>query len=58
MHHLFIFYVAIALLVAWIGRDSRLGFLKLFLLSLFITPVLTFLYILLMPDERPADSGD
>lgn len=57
MPYLFVLYVALATLVAWVGRDSRLGFLKMFLLSLFITPLLTFLYILLIPYERGADSG-
>lgn len=53
---LFLLYVVLALLVAWTGRHTRLGYLKVFLLSLFITPLLTFLYVLLIPYERGVGS--
>lgn len=56
MPYLSVPYVALAVVVAWVGRDSRLGFLKMFLLSLFITPMATFCYLLLMPYERRTDS--
>jgi hypothetical protein len=52
MPYLSVPYILLAIVMAWIGRRSRLGFTKMFLLSLFLTPAATFVYILLMPYER------
>lgn len=38
-----LFYVVICALVGYYARESKLGFLGWFLLSLFISPVITFL---------------
>ena len=47
-------YVLLCLLVAFRGRRTQLGYLGSFLLSLFLTPVVVFIGLLLLtpsPDE-------
>jgi hypothetical protein len=47
-------YALLCLLVAYRGRRSQLGYLGTFLLSLFLTPVLVFVGLLLLtppPDQ-------
>jgi hypothetical protein len=47
-------YVLLCLLVAFRGRRTQLGYLGTFLLSLFLTPVVAFIGLLLLtpsPDE-------
>jgi hypothetical protein len=46
-------YVLICLLVAIVGRHSRLGFLRLLLLSLLVTPIVTLMYVLLLVPPPP-----
>jgi hypothetical protein len=48
-------YITLSFLVALLGRKSPLGFMRLLLLSLFLTPFFTLLYVLVMlptPDRR------
>jgi hypothetical protein len=49
-----IIYVILCLLVAWRGRRTTVGYLGSFLLSLFLTPVLIFIGLLLLtpPPDR------
>lgn len=41
-------YVLLCLLVAYRGRQTELGYLGVFLLSLFITPIIVYLGLLLL----------
>jgi len=43
-----VFYVVISLLVGWIGRDIKFGFLFWFVLSLVLTPVITLLLLVIL----------
>lgn len=49
-------YATLCLLVAWRGRQTTLGYLGSFLLSIFLTPVLVFIVLLLLtpPPARKA----
>ncbi len=47
-------YVLLCLLVAYRGRRTQVGYLGTFLLSVFLTPILVFIALLLLtppPDE-------
>lgn len=44
-------YIVIALLVSWVGRRSRLGPAKIFLMAILLTPILPLVYLLVVPDE-------
>ena len=44
-------YVLFSILVAWFGRDTRIGWFGFFILSLFITPMITAL-VLLATEQR------
>lgn len=44
--------IAGAVLVGWLGRHRRIGFLGFFLVSLLITPILGLLVLILSADDR------
>jgi hypothetical protein len=50
-----VIYLALCLLVAYRGRDTRVGAFGCFLLSVFLTPVLVFLGLLLL--EAPSNNA-
>jgi hypothetical protein len=43
----FLIYVVLCLLVAFIGRRSRLGWLRTLVVSFLLTPLVAFIYVLL-----------
>jgi fucose permease len=45
-------YVAVAAALAWVGRGTRMGWLLIFLISLFITPIFPAIYVLVARLER------
>ncbi|MGC0154770.1 hypothetical protein ACPRNU_20125 [Chromobacterium vaccinii] len=47
-------YLGLCLVVAYMGRRTRLGFLRTMLFSIFMTPVLMMIYLLIAysTDER------
>ena len=49
----FLLYVFFALIVAWLGSATTLGFGSTFLLSLLLTPVVGFLIMLFYPSKKP-----
>lgn len=48
-------YVGLALLIGYIGREKRFGFVGNFLASLFFTPLLGFVFYLLQHDAVAAE---
>ncbi|MDK2124401.1 hypothetical protein [Parachitinimonas caeni] len=40
-------YLALCLMVAYLGRQTRLGFFRCFLFSVIVTPVIMTLYLLM-----------
>ena len=52
---LFLAYVALCLLVATLGRETRIGYWGTVLISLVITPFLTFVFIVFFK-RRPSVS--
>ncbi|MET3130965.1 hypothetical protein AAKU55_001223 [Oxalobacteraceae bacterium GrIS 1.11] len=53
-------YVSLCLIVAFLGRKSRIGVIRTFLLSLMLTPLVGFIYLLLFAtiDERERNSNN
>jgi hypothetical protein len=49
---LFLLYVALCGLVGWLGRDSRLGGWGTFIVSLIVTPFVTFVIVFLLSSGR------
>ena len=45
-------YVAVALVLAWLGRRTRVGPVLIFLISLFVTPIFPAIYVLIARLER------
>jgi hypothetical protein len=45
-------YVAVAAALAFIGRDTRVGPILIFLISIFITPIFPAVYVLVARLER------
>jgi predicted MFS family arabinose efflux permease len=45
-------YVAVAATLAYIGRDTRIGPVLIFLVSIFITPIFPAIYVLVARLER------
>ena len=45
-------YVAVAAALAFIGRDTRVGPILIFLISIFITPIFPAIYVLVARLER------
>ncbi len=41
-----------SVLVGWLGRHRRIGFLGFFLVSLLVTPILGLLVLILSADDR------
>jgi Sec-independent protein secretion pathway component TatC len=50
-----VFYIGLCLLVGWLGRKRKVGFVGFFLISLLLTPVPTVLILLVSgPGRSPA----
>jgi Sec-independent protein secretion pathway component TatC len=49
--------VAGSVLVGWLGRHRRIGFLGFFIVSLLITPILGLLVLILSADDRVGKSA-
>ena len=45
-------YVAVSLALAFIGRDTRVGPVLIFLVSIFITPIFPAIYVMIARLER------
>jgi predicted MFS family arabinose efflux permease len=45
-------YVAVSLALAFIGRDTRVGPILIFLVSIFITPIFPAIYVMIARLER------
>ncbi|MFC4159118.1 hypothetical protein [Chitinimonas lacunae] len=43
----FVLYLALCAMVAYLGRQSQLGFFRCFLFSVIVTPVIMLLYLLM-----------
>ena len=41
-------YIFLCVLVAWIGRNARLGFWGVFIIASLATPFITFLFVILL----------
>lgn len=52
MSPLLLLMIAGSVLVGWLGRHRRIGFLGFFLVSLLITPILGLLVLILSADAR------
>ena len=48
-------YVAVAAALAFIGRDTRIGPVLILLISIFITPIIPAIYVLVARLERRED---
>lgn len=47
MSNALVIYVALSLMVAYLGRKSKLGFIRTLLLSFLLTPLVMLIYLLL-----------
>jgi hypothetical protein len=47
MPHALTLYLILALVVGYLGRRTRLGALRSFMLSILLTPLIVFIYLLL-----------
>ncbi len=47
-------YIGVAVALAYLGRQTRLGPLLIFLLALFVTPIFPAIYVLIVRIERGA----
>jgi hypothetical protein len=45
-------YIAVSGALAWLGRDTRVGPILIFLISIFITPVFPAIYVMIARIER------
>lgn len=45
-------YVAVCGVLAWLGRDTRVGPVLIFLISLFVTPIFPAIYVMIVRLER------
>ena len=52
MEPLLLIHIIGAIVIAYLGRHRRIGFLGFLILSLLITPILAFLVLLLTTDKR------
>jgi hypothetical protein len=50
---LYLLYVAMALVVGWLGRYKTIGFVGFFLLSLVITPLIAAVVLMVAHDRQP-----
>lgn len=50
-----LFYLGICVLIGYLGREKRFGFVGNFLASLFFTPLLGFVFYLLQHDVVTAE---
>jgi hypothetical protein len=48
-------YVGTAIALAYLGRRTRIGAVLLFLISMFLTPLLPAIYVLVVRLEQPID---
>jgi hypothetical protein len=54
MNFLAVGYVAVAILLAWVGRRTRIGPIIIFLVSIVLTPILPLVYLVVISFERRA----
>jgi hypothetical protein len=54
MNLLAVGYIAVALLLAWVGRRTRIGPIIIFLTSIVLTPILPLVYLVIASFERRA----
>lgn len=47
MSNVLLIYIVLSLVVAYLGRKSRLGMMRSLLLSFLLTPFIVFIYLLL-----------
>jgi hypothetical protein len=52
MNFFFVSYVGVAILLAWVGRKTRVGPIMIFLTSIMLTPILPLVYLLIASSER------
>jgi hypothetical protein len=52
MNLLAVGYVAVAILLAWVGRRTRIGPIIIFLVSIVLTPILPLVYLVIISFER------
>jgi hypothetical protein len=60
MHNAILIYGILCLIVGYLGRRTRLGFMRSALLSFLLTPMVIFVYLLLfasLPAGSEKDSG-
>lgn len=56
MIQLFLLYMIAVVIVSYMGRDSRLGFWGVFVVSFLVTPLITFIILILFDRKRQASS--
>jgi hypothetical protein len=49
-------YVGTAIALAYLGRRTRIGAIMLFLISMFFTPLIPAIYVLVIRLEQPHDT--
>ncbi len=50
-------YITLCILVAWLGRNSRLGSWGIFISAIFFTPFLTFIGVILFGSRTENSAG-
>jgi hypothetical protein len=58
MSNALIIYVVLCLMVAFLGRNARLGFMRSLLLSFLLTPLVMMIYLLLFAAIEPRSKSD
>ena len=61
MSNALVIYVVLCLMVAFLGRHARLGFMRSLLLAFLLTPLIMMIYLLLFAAIEPhskSDSGE
>jgi len=58
MSNALLIYVVLCLMVAFVGRNARLGFMRSLLLSFLLTPLIMMIYLLLFAAIEPHRKSD
>jgi hypothetical protein len=58
MSNALVIYVVLCLMVAFLGRHARLGFMRSLLLAFLLTPLIMMIYLLLFAAIEPRSKSD
>jgi|TARA_R110002072_G_scaffold149888_2_gene297929 hypothetical protein len=54
---LLLIYILLAVFVGWMGQNKSIGFVGYFLLSLVVTPIVTFAILLMGAERAPSKNA-